>query len=221
MKKFLLKILDLFPRYRSYSQHGEDMVMKSFYDGMIGYKGFYVDIGAHHPIRFSNTQYFYKQGWRGINVDATPGSMKLFNLLRRRDINLEMGIAPEKGEMIFYCFDEPALNGFNADVAKDRDKNTRYKIIKEVKVPTMPLSGLFSQFLPKGQKVDFMTIDVEGLDLEVLKSNDWEKYRPDYLMVEDTFDDNGFNESAIHKFLHSVNYKLVARTTLTSIYKTC
>ncbi|ETD27688.1 hypothetical protein [Helicobacter canis] len=75
----------------SYSIEGEDRIVRALlwqkHD-----KGFYVDVGAHHPFRFSNTYLFYTQGWSGINIDATPGSMKAFNKYRPRDINLEVGV---------------------------------------------------------------------------------------------------------------------------------
>ena len=75
----------------SYSIEGEDRIVRTLlwrkHD-----KGFYVDVGAHHPFRFSNTYLFYTQGWSGINIDATPGSMKAFNKYRPRDINLEVGV---------------------------------------------------------------------------------------------------------------------------------
>ena len=79
----------------SYSIEGEDRIVRALlwqkHD-----KGFYVDVGAHHPFRFSNTYLFYTQGWSGINIDATPGSMKAFNKYRPRDINLEVGIGGRK-----------------------------------------------------------------------------------------------------------------------------
>ena len=70
-----------------YSQNGEDLILNRFLENKKN--GFYIDIGAHHPIRFSNTYLFYKKGWRGINIDAMPGSMDLFNKIRSRDINIE------------------------------------------------------------------------------------------------------------------------------------
>lgn len=75
---------------KSYSQEGEDMILHRIFERQC--KGFYVDIGAHHPFRFSNTYLFYKRGWSGINIDAMPGSMNIFNKFRNRDINLEYGI---------------------------------------------------------------------------------------------------------------------------------
>ncbi len=84
----------LFPRlvYRvdSYSQNGEDRILARIYERQR--YGFYVDIGAHHPFRFSNTYLLYKRGWNGINIDAMPKSMELFNKYRNRDINIECGV---------------------------------------------------------------------------------------------------------------------------------
>ena len=73
--------------------------------------GFYVDVGAHHPKRFSNTYTFYKKGWRGVNIDAMPGSMEKFKKIRPRDINLEFAISNKNGTLVYHMFNEPALNG--------------------------------------------------------------------------------------------------------------
>src|SRR5829696_7661265 len=76
---------------KSYSQEGEDLILERIF--LEQKKGFYVDVGAHHPKRFSNTFLFYKLGWFGINIDAMPGSMSAFESARPRDINLEVAIA--------------------------------------------------------------------------------------------------------------------------------
>lgn len=75
---------------KSYAQEGEDLLLRRIFEHK--HNGFYVDIGAHHPFRFSNTYLLYKRGWRGINVDAMPGSIKLFAKFRPRDVNLECGV---------------------------------------------------------------------------------------------------------------------------------
>ena len=98
MHIFVLNILNRIKNFlfwdpwvrHSYSQDGEDMVLRKIFKNQK--MGFYVDIGAHHPKRFSNTHLLYKKGWKGINIDATPGSMKLFNQLCPRDTNLELGV---------------------------------------------------------------------------------------------------------------------------------
>ena len=79
---------------KSYSQEGEDIILARIFGKQ--QNGFYVDVGAHHPYRFSNTYFFYKRGWKGINIDAMPGSMKIFNKYRPRDKNIEAGISDTK-----------------------------------------------------------------------------------------------------------------------------
>jgi hypothetical protein len=95
---------------RSWSQEGEDMALRRVFEKEK--IGFYVDVGAHHPKRFSNTYFFYRMGWNGINIDAMPGSMKEFDKYRGRDINLELGVAKQEGILNSYVFNEPALNTF-------------------------------------------------------------------------------------------------------------
>ena len=201
-----------------YSQEGEDIILSEFFPNKTD--GFYVDVGAHHPMRFSNTHMFYKKGWRGINIDAMPGSMKAFERKRPRDINLEIGVSGKEGEMTFYMFDDPALNGFSMEISKDRDKNSNFEIIEERKIKTYPLSKILNKYLPKDQKIDFMSIDVEGLDMMVLESNDWKRYSPRYLLVEcigDTVED--IMQDNIYRFLSKKGYKIVGKTYRTLILR--
>src|SRR5437879_2682243 len=114
MKRLLDKLFANTERRLSnvcFGQEGEDLILDRLMGGRT--KGFYVDIGAHHPIRFSNTYLFSKRGWHGINVDAEPGSMALFRKMRPRDINIESGVGERAGTMLFYRFNEPALNTFD------------------------------------------------------------------------------------------------------------
>jgi hypothetical protein len=204
---------------KSYSQEGEDMVLQRMFENQK--TGFYVDIGAHHPVRFSNTYHFYKRGWRGINIDAMPGSMSLFNIFRRRDINLEIPISNESKVLDYYIFNEPALNGFSKELSekRDGDKGT-FKILNVVKLRTSTLREILMQHMPAHQEIDFMSVDVEGLDLEVLKSNDWKSYRPRYLLIEIyDLDLNRIEDNSIYKFLKSYNYELVSKCVYTCIFK--
>ena len=151
---------------------------------------------AHHPKRFSNTYHFYRNNWRGINIDPKIGMKRQFDKIRPRDINLEMGIADHKGEAEFYVFDEPALSTFSKDVAMRRDKETKY-MVKQVNVDR--LENILEMHC-KAIQIDLLNIDVEGLEWEVIKSNDWHKFRPKILLVEmDSFDWKGFN-NPIHVF---------------------
>jgi hypothetical protein len=116
IRKFLLRILAFFSGKTSYSQEGEDILLSRIFKNKKN--GFYIDIGAHHPVRFSNTRFFYKRGWKGINIDACPGSMKAFNLLRRRDINLEIAVGSSGKSPVYHAFEEKALNTFDSAMAE-------------------------------------------------------------------------------------------------------
>lgn len=202
----------------SYSQEGEDMILKRVFEKQG--RGFYVDVGAHHPKRFSNTYYFYKKGWRGINIDAMPGSIRTFNKLRPRDINLEMAISDEKKTLRYYAFNDPALSGFSRQLANQRKGQGTYKIVFEKDLQTYTLNEVLEEHLPKGQEIDFLSVDVEGLDFEVLKSNNWNKYSPKVVLVEST--GNSLEEimpSNIYKLLRDNGYQLYAKTVNTLIFK--
>jgi FkbM family methyltransferase len=179
-----------------------------------------VDVGAHHPRKYSNTQYFYERGWRGINIDAMPGSMDLFRTERPRDINLEMAVAEKEGELTFYQFYTPELNGFDKDLALARGSVPGCQITGTSQVITRPLAKILSEHLAVGASIDFMSVDVEGLDLEVLRSNDWNKFRPLLVLVEDSGAATLADccSSPIAKFLDEWNYAPLAKTALTVFF---
>jgi hypothetical protein len=128
---------------QSWSQEGEDMVLSRIFQGKN--TGFYVDVGAHHPKRFSNTHFFYRRNWSGIN--------------------LEVGVAHLSGTLDYFVFNEPALNGFSSELSSERDGAEDKYFIKEiVKIDVLPLAEIFAKHLGE-KKIDFMSVDVEGLDL--------------------------------------------------------
>jgi len=203
---------------RSYSQEGEDMILRRLFEKQK--TGFYVDVGAHHPKRFSNTFFFYKKGWSGINIDAMPNSMSLFDKIRPRDINLEVPISEKKQKLKYYMFNEPALNGFSKELAEKRDGKNHYKIISEKEMETSTLEEIFKNHLPYGQEIDFMTVDVEGLDLQVLKSNNWKRFRPKFMLVEILGSSiNDIANSKEYKYLSGVGYEVFAKTVSTVIFR--
>jgi FkbM family methyltransferase len=196
----------------SYAQEGEDLVLKRIFGSKS--RGFYVDIGAHHPKRFSNTFIFYQRGWHGINVDAMPGSMEDFRRLRPRDVNLEIAISSRRETLTYYMFDEPALNGFDRELCEERIRTTAYRLVGQRPVAAIPLRELFVEYA-SAENIDFMSIDVEGLDLPVLQSNDWERFRPKVVLVEclDSFfvgPELAQNRAAA--FMSGVDYGAFAKT---------
>jgi len=181
--------LNRFPSYfSSHSELGEDMMIRGILHHMgmgWGHKGFFIDIGAHHPVSLSNTWHFYLCGWHGVNVDATPGSMELFRALRPRDVNLELCVTPEEsGPMEFFCFDQPASNTMDAGHAREAVASGRVKLIGTVQVPSTTLAKLFETYCELDAGIDFLSIDIEGVDEAVLRSHDWERWRPRLLVFE-------------------------------------
>lgn len=202
-----------------YSQEGEDILLSRFLEDKTT-TGFYVDIGAHHPTRFSNTYFFYQQGWRGINVDAMPGSMKAFNETRPRDINVEAPVSDTEDTLTYYVFNEPALNSLSPEKVETLKNHPQYFVKETIPLKTQTLAAILDKYLPIGQKIDFLSIDVEGVDFKVLKSNNWARYRPTFVLVEDTvYGLENFKQSEVYQFMHSHNYMLVARTLNTMFFK--
>lgn len=221
MAGILIIIKDFFVGFyrKSYSQFGEDLVLSSFFNMDKTKNGFYVDIGAYKPKKFSNSYFFYKKGWSGINIDAKPGSMKPFKKERRRDINLECGVFKDEKKLDFYLFREPAYNTFSKELADTYILNG-VLFDKKINVDTFKLEHIFDKYLPINKKIDFFSIDVEGLDLDVLESNNWEKYRPTYVLVEiHNFNIINIIKSNTYKFLIGKGYKLVSIAYITLIFK--
>jgi FkbM family methyltransferase len=210
-----------FPTYakESYSQEGEDMILERFLEFQP--IGFYVDIGAHHPLKFSNTYRLYRRGWRGLNVDANPGSMKPFRKIRPRDINVEAAVSSTQQELKYYIFNEPALNTFKKDLALQYASEEHFSIIKEIDITTLPLAQLLDQYMPAGTKIDLLTIDVEGLDYDVLRSNDWSRYTPEFILVECLGSSVPDSASAdpVTQLLTEHHYAIVARTMNTVFFR--
>jgi FkbM family methyltransferase len=203
-------------RRECYSQEGEDRILWRLFEEQE--RGFYVDVGAHHPIRFSNTFLFYRAGWSGINCDATPGSMAPFARIRPRDINLELAISDAGGALSFYGFDEPALNTFDPKLATEYSAHAR--LIQRKTVPTVPLREVLTRYLPAGTPIDFMSVDVEGFDLSVLRSNDWTRYRPTVLLVECAGVSLAALDAApLGQFVKAVGYQICAKTVRTTFFK--
>ena len=194
----------------SFSSAGEDMILRHLL-GSDKMKGFYVDVGAFHPTLFSNTYFFYLNGWQGINVEARPGSKALFDRVRPRDVNLEVGVSRARGSMTYYFIaDDSPMNSFSPDFL--RQIEMLESVREEISIPTLPLAEILDQHLPAGQTIDFMNVDVEGHDFEVLDSNDWKRFRPKVIVVEDEGLDA--RESEIVKMLNGHGYELCAQNVI-------
>jgi FkbM family methyltransferase len=202
------------PAHRtSYAQCGEDMILETIF--LNRKNGFYVDIGANNPIIQSNTHYFYKKGWKGINIDANPKSMKYFNKVRKRDANLNIPISDKEELLDYYIFSSSFFNTFS----KEQMEVYKDMLVDTQQLQTQTLENLLNKHLIN-KEIDFLSIDTEGWDLKVLKSNNWNKYRPKVILIEFLIYENndGVEKSEIAKFLTNLGYKYFCSTPCNSFY---
>lgn len=196
----------------SYSQSGEDLILNCIF--MSKEKGFYIDVGANHPTKDSNTYFFYKKGWTGINIDALPEAMNLFRKQRKYDINIEAGISDIEDILNFYIFKESSYNTFNEKIIDEIKKVTQLEDVKKISVK--PLCSILSQL--NISSIDFMSVDVEGLDLNILRSNDWNNFRPKVVLVEDLSFGIDISNNSIYEYLHTLGYVYFCKTVTNAFY---
>jgi len=200
----------------SWAQEGEDLVLARLLEGRS--RGFYVDVGAHHPLRFSNTAYFSYRGWKGINIEPDPEGAALFARFRPRDVTLSLGVGTGAGRLTFHRFDEPALNTFDATLAVERMQSLHYRLLERIEITVMRLDEVLDRHLPTGRQIDFLTVDAEGRDADVLASNDWRRYRPTVVVAEVL--EASFVEvsnSEVGRIMDGAGYRPVAMT-LNSVF---
>jgi FkbM family methyltransferase len=210
---------ELFDVYaqRSYAQEGEDLILERLFERRR--EGFYVDVGAHHPKRFSNTQLFYRRGWRGINIEPNPQAAALFRRARPRDVNLTLAISEREGTATYHMFDESALNTLDTALAQERHRTSGYRLTGRQEIAVSPLRTVIERWLPAGGQIDFLSIDVEGHEMSVLRSADWQRHRPKVVVVEVLgARDSGLFGSEVHRFLESVGYAWFAKTASSVFY---
>jgi len=146
--------------------------------------GFFVDVGAHHPVFYSNTYHFYCRGWRGINIEGSLKNQSLFHSLRPRDITLQAYItAATDEEVTFYEFAVPALNTCDPSTGEDLIRQG-VELISKQRVRGSTIGSLLDAHMPAGERVDLLSIDIEGLDEAVLGTYPWEQYRPGIIVFE-------------------------------------
>ncbi len=194
----------------SFSQFGEDLLINDIINKD---KGFYIDVGAFHPIQSSNTYFFYKKGWNGINIEPRVGSKELFDKYRPKDINLECGISDVQGKLKYKSFSEGRYN--RMEEADDNLGNSDNSYNINVKT----LESILNEVLTSQTQIDFISIDVEGMELKVLKSLDINKYKPELIVVED----HSFSiekKSETYSYLINKGYELKAIGINSLFYQT-
>ena len=178
--KFLSIFLKSFTTKKiSYSYGGIDSLVANIFKD--NNDGFYVDIGCGHPIKNNNTYLLNKRGWKGINIDLDEENIDLFNIYRKKDENINIAVSNDNKEVDLYFYhSKSAINTISKEAA-DYQK-AKVSSVKKVKSKTLNEILINSKF--KDIQIDFLSIDVEGSELLVLKNFDFKKYSPKVIVVE-------------------------------------
>ena len=184
---------------RTYSQNKEDLFISEYFKNKK--QGFYLDIGAYHPIKFSNTQLLYNKGWHGMNIDLNQVSIDCFKIIRKRDNNIRAAISNKIIKKKVYSND--FFHPTNSLVEKHFKKHNEHFSEKNIfYLKTRRINNLISR------KIDFLNIDIEGLDLKVIKDIKLKKLRPELICVEML---NLKEKRECVNFLKKFNYKIIKK----------
>ena len=154
-----------FLKRKSYAMDGEDIAIDLF--NKKKNNGFYVDIGAHHPIQRNNTHLLFKKGWHGINIDVNQFSIDLFKFLRPNDLNLQVAVSDKEGDITFFY--QKKFSQLNTTDKKIAEENFHGKF-HERKVKCQTIKNILDNSKYKNKKIDFLNIDVEGAEMKVLET---------------------------------------------------
>ena len=204
---------------KSYSQSGEDIIIKFIFDSLSIAKPSYIDIGAHDPFLISNTALFNELGSKGINIDPDDNLLEKFKAVRPEDINLNIGVGPEKSKMELYIMSEKALNTFSKKEAENCVKEG-LEIIDTKSVNILTLNEIIIKY-NNGNFPDFLSLDAEGFDFDILKSINFNHYYPKVICVETisfSKSGKGVKNQELIIFLESKGYFLYADTHINSIF---
>ena len=201
-----------FIKKKSYAMDGEDLAIDQYIEKKE--KGFYLDIGAHHPIDRNNTQLLFNKGWSGINIDINQFSIDLFNFLRPNDLNLLTAISDHEGEITFYYQKKfSPLNTTDKNIAHEHfNGNFNERLVKCQLIHNILINSKYKEV-----KIDFLNIDVEGAEMKVLRTLNFEIYDPKLICIEilgyrdlDSMErEIRIKDDEIYRYLIEKNYKKV------------
>jgi FkbM family methyltransferase len=199
----------------NYSQTGEDAVIRSLLDETR--PGIYVDVGCHDPIRSSNTLSLYLHGWHGINIDANPRLIEQFKKVRRRDVAVCAAISDQEHDILFHEFEDELVSTVSQEVLPEWE--SKWKKRGDRMVRTRTLGSVLAETLPPQTEIDLLSVDVEGHDLNVLRSVDLDVFRPKLIVVEmHHFQLHLVQENPVACYLEAQGFRQIGYDTLNGYF---
>lgn len=202
----------IYKRYRiSFSKSGEDLLLAKILQNFKS--GTYVDIGCWDPIKASNSYYFYLRGYKGICIDPNPQLKDGFKKHRKSDKLITCGVGESNSILDYYMIKkDSSMNTFDPKFIEEN--NLHNSVEKILKIPIRPLGEILREECIPKQELLFFDVDVEGYDLQVLRSNDWGNFNPYAVVVESTLSLKEDMESEVNDFLEEKGYKILAKSLI-------
>jgi FkbM family methyltransferase len=227
LNRFLGKCLSAYNITRSkaqpsYSQAGEDQIVRFLFENLEINKPSYLDIGTNHPVLGNNTYYFYLRGCNGVCVEPDPGFYTIIKKYRSRDILLPVGIGVGSiSEASLYVFPHPysGWNTFSEKEALNRQNEAGIVIKQVLKVSLETINSVMGKYF-KGAP-NFLSIDIEGMDLAILETLDFNQFRPEVICVETivfNVRNKGIKLDSITTLLQEKGYFIFADTYINTIF---
>jgi len=191
-----------------YSGFGEDIVLKKIFHRKGN--GVYVDVGCWHPKWGSNTYLLHKKGWEGLNIDMDDFKIAMFNIARKNATNICTAVSDKEQDVMYYCStNDSSLNTLEENFADAMAQN-KPKLKYDLKqIHSKPLDKILAETSFAEKEIDLLTIDVEGHELPVLQSLNFEKYKPKVVVVELHEEKiESILDHVIYQFIQSKNYSL-------------
>ncbi len=188
----------------SYSMFGEDTYVEKFFKNKP--KGVYVDVGCYHPIDGNNTYLLHKKGWHGMNIDLNEISINLFNKARKDDVNLRIAVSNKFKKIKFFY--RKRINMLNT-VNKKFANNSFRKGFKTSYIQADTLNSVLGKSKYRNKKIDFLNLDIEGNEINALKSLNFKKYSPKLICVE--IHNSPFNSSKSANLKYNPVYKFLLK----------
>lgn len=203
----------------SYSQCGEDLIVDFILNCLKISSPSYLDIGAYHPTHLSNTYLFYQKGYRGVCIEPDPILFAEIKKVRKRDTCLNVGIGTSHVDGAdFYVMTSKTLNTFSREEA-ERYQSYNQRLEKIVQVPLIPIRTILEQRFVSCP--NFISLDVEGLDLQILRTFNFSKYRPEVFCIETLTYTEDKSEKKINEVIDlmiSNDYFIYADTYINTIF---
>lgn len=204
----------------SYSQCGEDLIVGYIFKQLGIEKITYLDLGAYHPHILNNTYSLYKQKNKGVCVESDPQLFKVIAKFRKNDKCLNVGVgASSKKNADFYIMSSRSLNTFSKEEAERLSTNEKQKIESIIQIPVISVNQIISENFD--HYPNFISLDIEGLDFDVLKNFDFNKYRPEVFCIETlTYSEYATEKKLdnIISFMKEKNYFVYADTYINTIF---